>query len=571
MLSLFTKKAPNRVFLAMLLGVLAGFGVAMVIPLLMNVIKPTPGGLVPQTSSSLFVFNWEVSDAQFAILFFAICVFTFVARTISQVILIRVAVAVTTDLRAKIYRSISDAPMSAVESTGPSRLMAALTADVPRIVAGARLLPEILTSSMTLIGLFAFLYYLNADVFQFVLICILAGVATYQLPMVLGRRYLVKARHHLDGLHEGIRGLVYGNKELKLSNTKRKAYFDQVLMRSEREVRHAQKVGQSILRVAMNYGSLLSFFIIGSVSFVVINHSSLSKSELVGVIMVLLYVSGPVGMLLGFIPQLMSARISYRKLDRLLAGLPSEQINPMVIEPLGWEAITFEAVRYQHVGRDKAVSFDLGPVDFEIRKREITFIIGGNGSGKSTLGKLLSLHYHTTDGVIRFGGTVVDSDTVTTFRQSICAIYSDYYLFSRLLVLSSTRMTEKVNHYLRVLELDRKVSLDQGEFSTLDLSDGQRRRLALLVAFVEDRDLYVFDEWAADQDPRFKLVFYREILPELKMQGKAVVVISHDDRYFDLADKVIHMEDGKIREVTLQESSSAVVLPLGQAPRIVLR
>ncbi|MFK8017579.1 MAG: ATP-binding cassette domain-containing protein, partial [Gammaproteobacteria bacterium] len=398
MLSLFTRKAPNQVFVAMLLGIVAGFGIAMVMPLLMNVIRPAPGGLQPVQTDSVLFFNWEVSDINFAFLFLLICFSTLCLRTVAQVLLIRVSVSVTTDLRSRIYQAIASAPLAKVELIGPSRLMAVLTADVPRIVGGARLLPEILTSAMTLLGLFSFLFYLNSDVFRFVMLAILVGIVTYQVPMFFGRRYLVKSRHHLDGLHEGIRGLVYGIKELKLSKTKRNTFFDEILMDSELQVRQAQKMGQSIMRVAMNYGSLISFFIIGAVSFVVINHSSLTKSELVGVIMVLLYVSGPVGMLLGFIPQLMSARISYRKLQELLKSLPSEAFSDKVIEPMSWQSITFKDVCYDHLTPSGDVGFTVGPVNFEIQKDQITFVIGGNGSGKSTLSKLISLHYHPSAG-----------------------------------------------------------------------------------------------------------------------------------------------------------------------------
>ncbi|MEM9388545.1 MAG: cyclic peptide export ABC transporter [Pseudomonadota bacterium] len=570
MLSLFTSRAPNRVFIAMLLGIAAGFGVAMVIPLLMNIVQPTPGGFSPQASDSLFLGNWEVSDARFAVTFVVLCALTFIARTVAQVLLIRVSATVTTDLRARIYNVVARAPLAAVESVGPSRLMAVLTADVPRIVGGARLVPEVLTSAMTLLGLFGFLYYLNAEVAAFVLLAIGIGVVTYQVPVFIGRRYLARSRHHLDSLHEGIRGLVYGVKELKLNRLRRDAFLDEVLMDSERKVRQAQKTGQSVLRVAMNYGNLIGFFVIGAVSFIVINHTTLTRAELVGVIMVLLYVSGPVGMLLSFVPQLMSAGISYRKLKQLLSALPSEGVSDKVIEPMSWQTLEFTDVTYVHKDASGEAAFKLGPVSFTLERGSVTFIVGGNGSGKSTLSKLISLHYRPDGGKIHFDSVRVDEQTITTFRQKISVIYSDYYLFAKLLMVRSSKATAKVNHYLKMLELDHKVSFDGSAFSTLKLSDGQRRRLALLVSFIEDSDLYLFDEWAADQDPRFKVVFYTEILPELKARGKAVVVISHDDRYFDVADRLIHMEDGRIRSISKATASKSNVLPIGTTPRVVL-
>ena len=95
--------------------------------------------------------------------------------------------------------------------------------------------------------------------------------------------------------------------------------------------------------------------------------------------------------------------------------------------------------------------------------------------------------------------------------------------------------------------MDQKVTLQGRSFSTLDLSQGQRRRLAL-TAYLEDRPIYVFDEWAADQDPQYKEIFYKTLLPDLCKRGKLVVVITHDDRYFHLGNQVIKLEDGKAVE-----------------------
>jgi putative ATP-binding cassette transporter len=109
-----------------------------------------------------------------------------------------------------------------------------------------------------------------------------------------------------------------------------------------------------------------------------------------------------------------------------------------------------------------------------------------------------------------------------------------------------SKAPEVIAQYLRLLQLEDKVQIEAGRFSTLSLSDGQRKRLALLVCFLEDKDIYLFDEWAADQDPLFKEIFYYRILADLKRENKVVVVISHDERYFQVADKVLVMEHGRL-------------------------
>lgn len=541
----FAKRAPNRVFAAIVLGSLAGMAYTLIIPLVLAVLDPDADRFEIVGRHTTTVLGWEVSDYRFAATFACVCVFILVARTLSQVILLRVSLDIATDLRTGIYARIAAAPIAALERVGLSRLIATVTADVPMIVAGARLLPEILTSGVTMVGMLGFLLYLNPAAFWFVLGSIVAGAISYQLPVWFGRRQLIRARKHTDDLYEGIRGLVHGAKELKLSRTKRADYFRHVLSQSETEVRGAAKAGNTVLAVAQNYGNLLTFFVIGAISFVFVNYHAITRQQLAGVIMVLLYIAGPVNALLNFVPQFTAAKVALRKIEQTFARVPSEAIDEAAPDRRGWQAMHFEGVRYQYDERQGEAGFAVGPLDLTIRKGEITFIVGGNGSGKSTLSKLITLHHQPTLGRIRFDDEVVGQGNIAGFRAGVTAIYSDYYLFDRVLGMADD-VQARVDEYLAVLDLSHKVTFVDGRFSTLALSDGQKRRLALLVAWLEDAELYLFDEWAADQDPTFKAVFYARILPDLRARGKAVVAISHDDRFFHVADRIIEMADGGV-------------------------
>jgi putative ATP-binding cassette transporter len=545
----FSAKAPNKVFVSIVLGGLAGIAYSLLIPLVLNVLREGDRRLDTVESANAYLLGFEIANFSFAVLFCSVCLFILCARTLSQVMLTRVAVDVASDLRQTMYERIVRAPLPALESIGQSRLIASLTSDVPRIVAGARMLPDLLINMVTLVGMLGFLLLLNADVFWFVMGCIAFGVITYQLPMFIGRRYFRRARQGIDDLQESIRGLIHGIKELKLGDAKRRAYFENVLLAHERQVLGAEKTGHTIVRTAMNYGDLLSFFVIGSITFVFVNYRSITNPELIGVIMALLYITGPVSVLLNFIPQLSVARVSLQRVTQLFAEIPRENIDWKTPQRQTWRTMQLDDVGYRHRGKDGGTGFGIGPIDLEIARGEITFIVGGNGSGKSTLSKLVTLHYRPDSGEISFDGRGVGADNIADWRESVAAIYSDYYLFDRLLVRPDAATEKAVQHYLSVLKLDGKVSYTEGRFSTLALSDGQRRRLALLVAFIEDRDLYLFDEWAADQDPTFKNVFYNEILPALRARDKAVVAITHDDRYFHVADKVVVMEEGRIARI----------------------
>ncbi|MGC0121568.1 cyclic peptide export ABC transporter [Pseudoalteromonas piscicida] len=539
----FTKKAPNKVFCAIFLGALAGIAYSLLIPLVLKALQPSLGGLATE-SDQLELFGWQVSSAKFAIAFAILCALIFVTRSLSQVLLTRVALEVTTQMRKDMYDRIRKAPIVALEKVGSAKLIAALTTDVQRIVMGARVLPDLLTNGVTLLGMMIFLYYLNRDVFLFVGYCIVFGVVTYQLPMYVSRVYITKSRKHVDNLQEGIRGIINGAKELKLNRAKSDDYFDYALHQQESHILASDKIAQSVLRVAVNYGDILSFMVIGMISFVFVNYHQISSSELIGVVMVLLYIAGPVSVILNAIPQIAIAKVSVRKVNTLLETLPEEQFIEKISPLPEWQSIRFDDVSFRYLSVDDKPGFKVGPLSFEIRKGEVVFIVGGNGSGKSTLSKLMTLHYQATEGDIYFGDTKVTMESLASCREEVAAIYSDYHLFKRLFGLKVD--PERITQLLRALDLNEKVKVVDNAFSTTSLSDGQRKRLALLVSVLEDKSLYLFDEWAADQDPEFKEIFYTEILPQLKSANKAVVVISHDDRYFKIADKVIRMEQGQL-------------------------
>ena len=181
---------------------------------------------------------------------------------------------------------------------------------------------------------------------------------------------------------------------------------------------------------------------------------------------------------------------------------------------------------------------------------ELVFIIGGNGSGKSTFVKVLTGLYLPQQGTVRLNGEVIAPTTQDWYRQHFAAVFSDFYLFKKLLGLDPSLIVSQADGWLKTLRIQHKVTIQDGEYSTVNLSQGQRKRLALVTAMLEDRPFYVFDEWAADQDPQYKEVFYGELLPELRARGKGVIVVTHDDRYFHVGDRVLKLDEGKIVEAS---------------------
>jgi putative ATP-binding cassette transporter len=215
-------------------------------------------------------------------------------------------------------------------------------------------------------------------------------------------------------------------------------------------------------------------------------------------------------------------------------------------QPIGKiDRIGMRNVRFSFPSPEAGQGFSLGPATFELNAGEITFITGENGGGKTTLMKLLLGLYTPNSGNILLNGSPVTTDQADDYRQSFATIFSDYFLFDELRLPAGVQ-PEQVISYLERLEIAHKVTMKDGRFTTTDLSTGQRKRLALMHAWVEGRPFLVFDEWAADQDPAFRRVFYTEILPDLRRQGRTVIAISHDDRYFYIADKIITLHDGQV-------------------------
>jgi len=542
----FTQKAPNKVFISIFLGAVAGIGYSALIPLVLISVAPQDTALMQVEAAPDIILGLEVAQLKLASVFFFACILILFVRTISEVMLLRVATLVSKDFRMEFYKRISSAPIAALERLGSSKLIASINLDVPRVVMGARVFPGLLVNAVSLIGMLGFLLYLNAEVFKLVILAIVFGVVAYQIPMLVGRKIFTRARDTRDELQEGLRALVYGAKELKLNNEKKKAFFKQILVKHENDVLKDEKLAHTIVNATASFGELLSFLVIGLVSFVFVNYHSITQEELVGVVMALLYLVGPMGIVLNSIPQLTIAFVSVRKIDKLLGDIPEENASDNISSVKDWEKIRFNGVTYQYDSQNDEKGFRVGPIDLEIERGKVSFVIGANGSGKSTLSKLITLHYSPSEGQILFDSNQLEQSTLNSYRQEVCAIYTDFFLFDRVLTEIEESSKSKIEEYLKLLHLSQKVSIKDGRFSTTSLSDGQRKRLALLVAFLEDKSLYLFDEWAADQDPVFKKVFYRQILPELKRKNKAVVVISHDDKYFDVADKLFVMDQGKL-------------------------
>jgi putative ATP-binding cassette transporter len=295
------------------------------------------------------------------------------------------------------------------------------------------------------------------------------------------------------------------------------------------------------------------YVLLGAVVFVAPTFSdSLGGASISKATTALLFVVGACFGLVQSIPILLNANAAASRIEELettLRAAGSTEAKEIAI-PKRFEKIEIRDLTFRYVDKFSDAAFKIGPIDFTLNPGELVFITGGNGSGKSTFLRVLSGLYPPNSGEITLDGERVDDHNRDTYRALMSAIFFDYHLFHRLYGIPEGGASE-LERLLAQFRLSDKTGLVDGEFRTLDLSGGQRRRLALIVSLLEKRPILLLDEWTAEQDPEFRRKFYDELLPDLMGAGATIVVITHDDRYLDeltLRARRVRMDEGRIVE-----------------------
>lgn len=472
------------------------------------------------------------------------------SRIASEVFLVHLSQGVISQLRLLLSRQILSSPLHYLEELGPPRLYAALTEDIQSVSNAIFYIPSVCVGVAIVVACLSYLAWLSWTAFLGFLGCLFLGIYSYQFLTTKARDPLKLAREEQDSLFHHFQALIEGTKELKLHFQRRKAFFEEELKPTVQSLKAYNVVGLTIYTLANSWGQLLFFAIIGFLIFGLSHLIAFTPQILSGYALTIIFLITPLNQLMSVLPVLTRASVAIQKLESLGLSLSTQsegeladQLNP----GSSWKCLELVGVTHAYRQEREDSSFILGPINLCFHPGEITFIVGGNGSGKSTLAKLLTGLYIPSNGEICLDGQLIVDKNRVWYRQHFSVVFSDFYVFERLLGLSSHNLKTRVQDYLVQLQLDHKVQLqDNNSYSTTALSQGQRKRLALLAAYLEDRPIYVFDEWASDQDPVFKKIFYTQLLVELRNRGKAVVVISHDDQYFQNADHVVKLDYGQV-------------------------
>ncbi|WP_437937130.1 cyclic peptide export ABC transporter [Sorangium sp. So ce341] len=499
--------------------------------------------------------------------FAAACVGMLICRIWSEAKFVELSQGTLARLRQQVCRRMASAPFRELETQGGARWLAVLVEDVQRVADFFVTVPKLLVHGAIVLGCLGYLAILSWPMFLFAIGMVLAGACLHLVLVGRGHRHLSRARDEEDELYEHFRALIDGAKELNLSRARREAFLRDVLERSVDAVRKQRTRGFLVFVGAGSIGSFLFFVVIGVVVFVISPLMNVDGSVRSAYALMFLYMMHPMEVLVEAVPELSQARIALERLEALPpepravaadAEREGRGQTGEVAQEGAFERLTLRQVRHRYRRDGEDEPFLLGPIDLELKRGEVVFLVGGNGGGKTTLAKLLVGLYEPEDGQLLVNGELVPSERRERYRQRFAAVFSEFHLFENLLGISSEDLDERARTLLARLELAHKVSVERGVFSTTELSRGQQKRLALLVAYLEDRPVYVFDEWAADQDPIFKDVFYTELLPDLKARGKAVLVITHDDHYFHLADRQLKLDSGRIEERGARPAAAAI-------------
>lgn len=491
--------------------------------------------------------------------FIGFCILVPTSRLISQSIFNLLTTQAVFETRLQSCRRILAAPLRRLEESGPHRLLATLTDDITTLTNALTQIPLLCLQAAVVVACLIYLGWLSWQLLLVVLGFLAVGAATYSFAMGRARRYLMLLREETDRLFAHFRSLIHGAKELKLHGRRRGVFLSADLVPTGQSIRRLSSITNIIFVGAAVWGNLLFFILIGFLLFAPLDRGSAEARIVSSYAICLLYIMTPLEVIFQILPNLSRAAAAMRKLERLgldLASPVPETSDDDERPVAGWQQLELANVSYTYSGGNGAESFGIGPINLVLRPGEIVFITGGNGSGKSTLAKILTGLYIPDAGELRLDGRPVTSENRESFRQMFSTVFADFFLFDSLIGsdgINLVDLDEAARDYLVRLQLDKKVKVEKGVLSTLDLSQGQRKRLALLAAYMEQRPLYLFDEWAADQDPQFKAIFYFEIVPELKARGKTVFIISHDDQYYDLGDRLIKMKDGQIEWDRMQD------------------
>lgn len=451
-------------------------------------------------------------------------------------------------LRVDLSRKVMQAKYEQIESRS-KMVVPVLMNEVHALTNFVKSLPAAVVAFFQFSGILIYMFWLS---FQFAsMMLVIFGVLFLFNFAFLSRLYTTgRAASTINhSLHHSIEGLIKGIKELVLNKKHNESYIQHVI--KPKSDQFADKQAE-ISSINITLSKISEWIVIVSLScllLIVQKYGTIDSDRLVQFFTLLLFLLPSLITITSFFRSFKKMQVSVDKIEELGLSFSQEITSEaedlkQLKEDQNGTLIDLKDIVYHYtMGQN---SFGIGPMSMSIRKNEILCITGGNGSGKTTLLKLLIGLYQGASGTISFNGTVVEESNLQQYRNQFSVSFADSFVFQDLSYLQDSTLLKKSAQLIDMLELQDKISMSDLSISDIDLSFGQRGRLNLLRTILEDKPIIVFDEWAANQDPSFKRKFYHEILPILKAEGKTIILVSHDDNYYEVADRIVKLSEGKI-------------------------
>ncbi|AUT42776.1 multidrug ABC transporter permease/ATP-binding protein [Aeromonas caviae] len=445
-------------------------------------------------------------------------------------------------LRGRLLKQLLDTDVARLRQIGQGPLLASLSSDIGQITIAFVRLPELVQGLVLTLGSIIYLGLLSPALLGVTALWVTVTMVVGWLLVNRVYRHLAHMRQAEDRLYQNYQSIIAGCKELALNRERAHFVYHQLYEQNARDYREQIIRADTYHLSAVNWSNIMMLGAIGLVFFLANGLGWANTNVAATFALTLLFLRTPLLQGIGALPTLIAAQVAFDKIAALNLAEPDEAF-PLPPAPRPWQRIELEQVSFHYQGEG---GFSVGPINLVIERGEQIFLIGGNGSGKSTLAMLLTGLYQPVSGRI-----LLDGEPVTDrngYLGLFSAIFTDYHLFQHLLGPESKEAL--VAEWLERLQMGSKLAIEDGFIADIDLSQGQRKRVALLLALAEQREVMLFDEWAADQDPQFRRIFYQVLLPRLKEMGKTVIAISHDDHYFSLADRLLEMRQGRLTELT---------------------
>lgn len=448
-------------------------------------------------------------------------------------------------IRRRIAQKIRGADLEPLEKIGRSQIYASVSKETLTISEAAGIVVAGCQSGILVFFTIFYIAWLSKTAFFLFVLFIGMAITVHFKNVGRMNRYLHAAVTQENRLFETLTHMLDGFKEVKMSAARSDALFAAIDKISGKvaDIKTRFQKQHAIIFIF----SQSSFYVLLAVMAFLLPRLSVAYTDVtIKVTTAILFIVGPITTMVSAVPILASANVAVENIDRLEQEL-ERAASPAVDGRhaiSSFRTVGLEGATFRFTDPRTTRPFRVGPLDLSVDAGELLFIAGGNGAGKSTFLKLLTSLYYPESGAVEVDGKPIGTGGYPAYRDLFSIIFSDYHLFDRLYGMDEVD-PERVEALLAELELDGLTELDGDRFTNLDLSSGQRKRLALLVSLLEDKPIYAFDEWAADQDPAFRRKFYEVILPRLRDEGKTVLVVTHDDRYFRFADRLLEMEDGR--------------------------